>query len=112
MAKWSSKEWLEKLTPEAMEEMQKQLSDLFEPEEVDAEQNPEEEEYQKSIGKATFYLPVSLIDELEKVYITSRMIGRRKITKSEIVRRSLEIYLELAEKVLGSMIKRSNPDKT
>jgi hypothetical protein len=42
--------------------------------------------------KATFYLPVEMLERLDKVWITRRNRDRR-IKKSDIVREALDIYL-------------------
>ena len=49
--------------------------------------------------KATFYLPTSLIDRLEKVWLAARA-KKRKLTKSDIVRELLDVGLTQKEKDL------------
>jgi hypothetical protein len=60
------------------------------------QQNGEESQNPK-YPKATFYLPVEMLERLDKVWIARRNRDRR-IKKSDLVREALDIYLAEQER--------------
>ena len=64
---------------------------------MQARQQNGEESQNPKYPKATFYLPVEMLERLDKVWISRRNRDRR-IKKSDIVREALDIYLAEQER--------------
>jgi hypothetical protein len=62
-----------------------------------AHQQNGEEPRNPKYPKATFYLPVEMLERLDKVWIARRNRDRR-IKKSDLVREALDIYLAEQER--------------
>lgn len=56
---------------------------------------------QQPTSKATFYLPLDILDRLEKVWLAKRA-KKSKLKKSDLVRNALESFLSQQEKDLES----------
>lgn len=102
--KWSSKEWLEKLTPEDMEEIEKQFANLFDSgdSKIGTMGDSDDEDDQDKLVKVTTYLPAALERRLDEAWMASRLLIGKKVKKAQLFQGALEIYLHILENFFRS----------